>query len=209
MNYAAARGVSEVLHFTTHRGLLGIFAKAAVLSRDRLEADKYIEHIYLRNCADRLKDAGWTDYVNLSISRVNKRMLDSSENWHTTDEVAWIVLAFDVELLAHPGVYFTTTNNTYSSCVKRDTGAAGLDALFAPVVEWGHFGTKIRRYPTTPSAYTTDPQAEVLYPGQADIKYLRCVYVREPDQIDYVKSLLAVFPSVPQVPVVHKPEVFQ
>ncbi|HEU0127959.1 MAG TPA: hypothetical protein VFQ48_05060 [Pseudonocardiaceae bacterium] len=47
MSYTAGRGITEVLHFTTHRGLLGIFAKEAVLSRERLEADKYIEHIYL------------------------------------------------------------------------------------------------------------------------------------------------------------------
>jgi hypothetical protein len=208
MKYAAEQGITEVLHFTTARGLVGILAKGAVLSRDRLETDNYIAYIYLRNCADRLKDAEWTDHVNLSISRVNGRMLGVSERWHRTDDVSWAVLAFGLELLAHPGVYFTTTNNTYP-CVKRGTGVDGLRALFAPVVEWGHYGSKKVRLPRTPSRYTTDPQAEVLYPGLVNLSHLRRIYVREPDQIDYVRSLFAGLPNVARVEVVHKPEVFQ
>ncbi|MGB6161283.1 MAG: DarT ssDNA thymidine ADP-ribosyltransferase family protein [Pseudonocardiaceae bacterium] len=209
MAYAAERGITEVLHFTTDRGLLGIFASGAVLSRDRLETNMYIEHILIRNCANRLKDAGWTDYVNLSISRVNGRMLGISENWHTNNGVWWTVLAFDVALLAHPGVYFTTTNNTYSSCVRRGTGAEGLAALFSASVEWGHHGSVQYRSPTAPSSWTTDHQAEVLYPTQLPTDRLQRIYVRDPDNIDYVKSLFPLFSSVPKVPVEHKPEVFQ
>jgi hypothetical protein len=206
--YAVARGITEVLHFTTDRGLLGIFACGAVRSRDRLETDKYIEHIYTPNCANRLKDVDWTDYVNLSISGVNGRMLGISTNWHTNNDVWWAVLAFDITLLAHPGVCFTTTNNTYSSCVRRCTGVHGLAALFEPSVPWGHHGSVHYRSSTTPSSFTTDPQAEVLYPAQVPINHLQKVYVRDPDHIDYVRSLF-MFPWVPKVPVEHKPEVFQ
>lgn len=209
MAYAAERGITEVLHFTTNRGLLGIFASGAVLSRDRLETNMYIEHILIRNCANRLKDVDWTDYVNLSISRVNGRMLGISESWHTNDDVWWTVLAFDVTLLAHPGVYFTTTNNTYSSCVRRSIGIEGLAALFAASVEWGHYGSVHYRPCTAPTSFTTDPQAEVLYPAQVPTDRLQRVYVRDPDNIDYVKSLFPLFSSVPRVPVEHKPEVFQ
>src|SRR4051794_21817184 len=79
----AERGITEVLHFTTApNGMVGICATGAVRSREQLDEDKYIEHIYAPNCADRLKDAEWMDYVSLSISRVNKWMLDRSEGWH-------------------------------------------------------------------------------------------------------------------------------
>jgi hypothetical protein len=84
------RGITEVLHFTTApHGLVGICATGAVRSHDRLEEDKYIEHIYAPNCADRLKDAEWTDYVNLSISQVNKYMLDKSQDWHPPETGIW------------------------------------------------------------------------------------------------------------------------
>ena len=113
--YAAERGITEVLHFTTNNGALGILATGFVLSRDRLAKEQYIEHIYTPNCPSRHKDSDWTDYVNLSISRVNGRMLGiSSGRWHATQDLWWVVLAFDGSLLAHPDVHFVTTNNTYS-----------------------------------------------------------------------------------------------
>ncbi|WP_432830505.1 DarT ssDNA thymidine ADP-ribosyltransferase family protein [Dactylosporangium sp. CA-092794] len=208
--YVAERGITEVLHFTTGNGLLGIFATAAVRSRDRLDADKYIEHIYTPNCNDRLKDADWTDYVNLSISRVNGHMLGTSANkWHNDGETWWAVLAFDVSMLSDPGVYFTTTNNTYHGCVKRGTGIEGLRELFADSVEWGYHGSRKTRYRGLSAAWTTDPQAEVLYPGELSIKKLTAVYVRDGENLDHVNGLLGIFPNVPSVPVAVKPEVFQ
>lgn len=206
--YAASRGISEILHFTTNRGLLGVFATGEVLSRHRLPEEKYVEHIYLANCASRFKDVDWVDYVNLSISRVNKHMLGSSEGWHEKDSVWWAVLGFDPTLLGHPGVYFTTTNNIYTNCVKRGTGVAGLNALFANSVEWGYRGSKRYRTSTTPNYHTTDPQAEVLYPGRVPIEWLRRIYVRDEDHIDHITGLFSVFNLAP-VPVEHNPEVFQ
>ena len=120
--YAAARNIREILHFTTNRGLLGVFATGAVLSRDLLDTDKYIEHIYTPNCSTRLKDSAWTGYVNLSISRVNDRMLSTSCRWHSTEDLWWVVLAFDTSLLADPGVHFVTTNNTYTAALGRGIG---------------------------------------------------------------------------------------
>ncbi|MBK0868313.1 DUF4433 domain-containing protein [Saccharopolyspora sp. HNM0986] len=204
---AALRGIHEVLHFTTNRGLLGIFATGGVSARDLLYTDDYIEHIYTPNCAERLKDADWTGYVNLSIGRVNTQLFKKSERWHTIDDVYWVVLAFDAELLAHRNVYFATTNNIYP-CVKRDTGASGLAALYDRVIEWGYYKTKIERKPTMPTSFPTDPQAEVLYPKQVPLDYLRRIYVREPEHIDWVNSLFPLL-QVSRVPVEHKPEVFQ
>ena len=94
--YAAERGITEILHFTTNNGALGILATGFVLSRHRLAKEQYIEHIYTPNCPSRHKDSDWTNHVNLSISRVNGRMLGiSSGRWHATQDLWWVVLAFD------------------------------------------------------------------------------------------------------------------
>jgi hypothetical protein len=207
--YAARRGVQEILHFTTNRGLVGILATGAVLSRDLLDSDKYIEHIYTPNCFSRLKDSEWTGYVNLSISRVNNWMLTKSQEWHETEDVWWAVLAFDTSLLADPGVYFVTTNNTYTSALKRGTGVSALQAMFAESVEWGYRGSRIYRRPDIIDAWTTDPQAEVLYPERVPADLLRAIYVREEEHVDTVRSMLACFQNAPDVVVEHKPEVFQ
>jgi hypothetical protein len=206
--YITERGITEILHFTTDKGAVGIFATGAVLSRDLLDADKYIEHIYTPNCASRLKDADWTGYVNLSISRVNNGMLASSQRWKQTQDIWWVVLAFDPLLLTDQDVHFVTTNNTYPS-LRRGQGVEGLRALFADSVEWGYYGTVARRDRDMPDSWTTDVQAEVLYPGRVPITLLRAVYVRKEEHADLVRGMLACFPAVPDVPVAHKPEIFQ
>jgi hypothetical protein len=206
--YAAERGITEVMHFTTNYGALGILATGVVLSRDRLDKEKYIEHIYTLNCSDRRKDSAWTDYVNLSISRVNGRMLGVSNRWHATQDLWWAVLAFDVSLLADPDVHFVTTNNTYTNCLKRGTGVEGLRALFARSVEWGWQGSHMTRYPGMPDTWTTDPQAEVLYPGQVSIERLRAVYIRREEHADTIRSWFPIFNRQP-VPVLFRPGVFQ
>jgi hypothetical protein len=205
---ANERGIEEVLHFTTNKGLLGIFATGKLLSRDRLPKEKYIEHIYTPNCENRLKDAEWTDYINMSIARVNGSMLGVSENWHSTEDLWWVVLSFECSILSDEGVYFTTTNNTYTRCVRRATGAKGLNALFAETVEWGWYGSRHRRRPSTPASWTTDVQAEVLYPGELSLDRLQAIYVREEEHVDTVRGWFAVWPAA-RVPVQHKPEVFR
>lgn len=207
--YTEERGITEIVHFTTNKGALGVIATGAVLSRARLPQEKYVEHIYTPNCANRLKDAEWTDYVNLSISHVNGQMLGTSQRWHATDDVWWVIFAFEPSLLADPGVHFVTTNNTYTKCLLRGTGVKGLSSLFAPSVEWGWFGHRRYRNASTPEAWTTDPQAEVLYPQQVPLRYLRTIYVHEPEYADTVASWLRMFDGVPQVPVVYQPEVFR
>jgi ssDNA thymidine ADP-ribosyltransferase, DarT len=60
-----------------------------------------------------------------------------------------------------------------------------------------------------PDSFTTDPQAEILYPGQVPVSLLRAVYVRQAEHADTVRGWLACFPGVPVVPVQYKPGVFQ
>lgn len=209
VDYARQRGITEVLHFTTSpNGLTGICATGGILCADRLPQEALLEHILKANCADRLKDADWTGYVNMSLSRVNKHMLDRSVNWHRHEDLYWAVLAFDPAVLGAPGVQFTTTNNTYHSCVRRGPGVDALEALFAPSVEWGYYGSMMRRWNGMPDAWTTDPQAEILYPNMVPLEHLTAIYVNEPEHVDDVHGITRVFPATGSVPVHLKPEVF-
>jgi hypothetical protein len=203
------RGISEVLHFTTNNGIVGIFAAGALLSRDDLNEEDHLGNVRLLNCAIR-RDSEWTRYVNLSISAVNSDLLGiSSNNWHQTREgLWWAVLSFSPDVLLDDGVVFTTTNNVYHSTVRRDTGPAGLEALFAQDVPWGYYGSVKRRSSSTPANQPTDLQAEVLYPGGLDLSRLQAIYVPHEDHIDDIEGFIAAIPNAPSVPVQVKPEVF-
>ncbi|MDF5857589.1 hypothetical protein P4197_03525 [Pseudomonas aeruginosa] len=77
------RGIESVVHFTTNRGSLGIFACNALKSRQRLNADEQLKHIFQPNARYRDKDLAWLDYANLSISRINMNFFNTcSGSWH-------------------------------------------------------------------------------------------------------------------------------
>jgi hypothetical protein len=199
------RAIREVLHFTTNLGLIGILAKGSVLSRRRLPEDRYLEHIYSPNCELR-KDTHWLDYVNLSISRINDWMFETSERWHQVDNIWWATLSFNPSILADPGVTFTTTNNIYPAA-RRGQGAPGLAALFEDVV-LGRYSTSHTRSGHLDS-WPTDRQAEVLYPGALPLLHrLQRIYVRTGDHVDAVEGMFAGLPAIPHIPVICTPEVF-
>lgn len=127
------RRIEEILHFTTNKGLIGILDSGSVLSRERIHANERLEHILTPNTPI-VKDAGWIDYVNLSITRINTELFQiSSGRWH--QDVWWAILAFNPVILTHKGVYFVTANNIWPRA-RRAGGAEGLEALFAPKVIW-------------------------------------------------------------------------
>jgi hypothetical protein len=204
---ARFRGIDAILHFTTNRGLVGILSTGTVLSRAGLDGDKTLEAIGFPNNASRSRDADWVGYVSMSISRVNKHMLSYSQSWHRSAGVWWAVLAFDVSILDTEGVVFASTNNVYP-VVRRATGVAGFEAMFAQKVPWGKFGSIRERYNGFPDHYTTCPQAEVLYPNAVPLTALMAIYVPEPEQLDEVRGILAAIPGTPSVPVLCRPEVF-
>lgn len=207
-DFVAARGITEVLHFTTNNGLIGIFAQGALLSRDALSAEERLESVRLLNCTIR-KDPEWTDHVSLSISAVNSDFLRSSLQWHPpSHELWWAVLSFSPRILSDPGVVFTTTNNTYDSVVKRGEGIDGLSKLYEPAVRHGYYGSVARRHPSTPGNQPTHIQAEVLYPRPVDLTDLQAIYVPEDDHIDDVKGLMASIRNSPRVPVKVRADVF-
>ncbi|MDD2539723.1 MAG: DarT ssDNA thymidine ADP-ribosyltransferase family protein [Desulfuromonadaceae bacterium] len=182
------RSISEVLHFTTHLGLVGILDAKKLKSRHRLRDDQRLEHI-LRLNTPRVLDQGWEEYVNLSISRINKTLFDiSSGKWH--HDVWWCILSFDPMLLMHPGVYFASTNNAYHQHVLRGTGASSLENLFAPVVS-GRFGSRQIRTIADAANFTTCKQAEVLYPVEISTTFLRKIYVSSGEDCDDVCAQIA------------------
>jgi hypothetical protein len=192
------RSITEVLHFTTHRGLVGTLASRALKSRHRLPKDQYLQHILHVNAAVRPeasaffdKSDNWLDYVNLSISEINRRYFEFSEKWHADGDVWWAILAFDAAVITHENVVFATTNNAYDLC-QRARGVEGFEALFAPVV--GRKTPSWRALRGIRSAeLATCEQAEVLYPGSVSTDYLRRVYVREEEYQDQVAGWLEEF----------------
>lgn len=189
------RGINELLHFTTHRGVVGTIAKGALLSRYMLPEENYLQHILHLNAADRPeasvyfdKSNNWLNFVNLSISEINRRyFIVSSEKWHINANVWWCILAFDPIIATHDGVYFTTTNNSYELC-KREHGLIGFNNIFSPVIgrKEGWRAHRAQRGFHLP----TCEQAEVLYPEQIPLEYLRSIYVRDEEHHDLVKGCL-------------------
>ena len=200
---AEERGIRDVVHFTTVRGAIGVLAAGAVKSRKRLPEEKYLEHVYRPNAAIR-KDVAWLDYVNLSIARINDWMFETSVRWHIEDDNPWVVLAFAPDILGHPGVVFTTTNNIYPAC-RRTEGLEGFNNLFAESVRGRYDREHDRR--GKPADWPTDRQAEVLYPGEVPCGHLRRIDVQREDTIDTMHGVLAGLGL--SVPVRHAPEVFE
>jgi hypothetical protein len=162
-----------------------MFADGRLLSRKRLPTNKYLEHVYLPNASVR-KDPAWLDYISMSISRVNTRFFGFSQGWEREVETWWAIVALDPTILNHEGVVFTTTNNIYPSC-RRASGADGLEAMFAPVVA-GVWERPLKRTYDMPASWTTDDQAEILYPAELPTSYLREVYTATDEHADIVAS---------------------
>jgi hypothetical protein len=200
------RNIQEVLHFTTSKGLLGILYTRKVLPRSLLPDEKHVEHIYTPNALTR-RDPDWTEYVNLSISRINSRFFNiSSQQWHQDEELWWCVLSFSPVILAHEGVLFATTNNMYTGCI-RAAGFTGLEALFAESIQQWTGRTVVRR-PEMAPFWTTDQQAEVLYPGPLSTDFLQRIYVVTDRHQDLIHAQRAAIQHR-EVEVVVREDVFE
>lgn len=208
LDYARARGIEEVLHFTTNRGLIGMLALGKLLSHDQLREEELLTEIAFPNSPNRNRDAAWTDYVNMSITAVNSRFMTSSRGWHSEDAIWWAILAFNPNIVAHEGVYFATSNNAYES-TNRAAGVEGLKALYADSVRWGQYKTNAFRSPGMSLAEPTENQAEVLYPNALDLMHLRTIYVADEENIDDVAGFIAALrPELHTVAIVCTPSQF-
>lgn len=168
--HARQRGVREIVHFTTDKGVLGTISKGALLSRERVQDDPDLAFIFHGVWPRR--DSRWLDYVSLSVTDINAFLYTQARR--NLPDRWWGVLAFDVDVLDHPDAWFTTTNNIFPSC-RRAQGSDGFEAMFAPVVE-GRYQAKLDRAGRSDDQ-PTDRAAEVLYPRQVPADRLVGVYV--------------------------------
>lgn len=176
------RKITEVLHFTTNRGVVGVLGSRYLQSRFRLPANDYLQYVLHVNAKDRPEAAeffdksnNWLDFVNLSISEINRRYFLVSQKWHKESDVWWAIFSFDPSIVDHEGVVFTTTNNAYDQMCRRASGLEGFNSLFASEIPRKHGWTVSRR--SRASNLPTCEQAEVLYPGQISTQYLKRIYV--------------------------------
>lgn len=200
---AKQRRVTQVVHFTDVQRAVGVLASGFVKSRALLPEDAYLEYVYEPNAQIR-KDPAWIYYVNLSIERINDWMFSTSVRWHAAEGNPWVVLSFDPQILTHPGVVFTTTNNIYPTC-RRAEGSAGFSDMFADIV-LGRYDRRHDRHGKL-SSWPTDRQAEVLYPGELSCEFLQRIYVQTEAGYDTVCGVLGGLNL--SVPVCHAPEIFQ
>ena len=213
----AERGVEELLHFSTNRGLIGSLHSGHLFSRPLLNEDAYLRHVLKLNATVRPEESfyfdkseDWIRFVNLSISEINKRFLDVSRKWHNDEDVWWCILAFDSQIMTHEGVWFTTTNNGYDQCC-RGQGEVGFNAMFEQKVKRKKVGYDGQPWSvirgTRPKQLATCEQAEVLYPNKLSLDHLRTVYVEEDEHQDMVVGWLKDFDCT-DIKVVVQPQKF-
>lgn len=192
------------MHFTTMTGAVGVLAGGAVKSRERLPEDKYLEYVYRPNATYR-KDTSWLDYVSLSVERINAWMFGASQRWHAAEGNPWVLLSFCPEILAHPGVVFTTTNNIYPACTRAE-GLAGFERMFGETVV-GRYN-RLHGRDGKLSAWPTDRQAEVLYPGELSCEYLQWIDAQTEDAVDGIHGMLSGL-QLDEITIRHAPEAFK
>lgn len=165
---ALERGATEILHYTSEKGVMGSVMKWKVLSRERVEGDEELAFTYEGIWPRR--DPDWIDYISLSVSRINLDLYNRSRAHYP--DFWWAVMSFDPEILNHDGVWFTTTNNVYDDVCRRGEGVDGFEDMFSDEVLWGYYGSVFRRGEGTPDHWTTDRAAEVLYPAELSLDHL-------------------------------------
>jgi hypothetical protein len=171
---AARLGITELVHYTTQKGVHGTIASKAILSRARLDKDEYLQHI--REPVWPRKDPAWVDHISLSVTSINDDLFFRSRGHYP--HLWWAVFSVSPSILDDEGVVFTTTNNIYPA-VRRGRGIDGFRAIFADPVT-GRYG-RVHTRAGLPGSQPTDRAAEVLYPARISTEHLQAVYVTEPD----------------------------
>jgi len=185
-----AKGIKEILHFTTNQGLLGVLRTGAVLPNSQLKEEDTLAFIFQQNSLKRReRDLKWLGYVNLSVTKLNFEFFEHSQSVHQNLDIYWAILSFSPDMLGDSGIYFATTNNIYPSC-RRGVGLEAFERMFGDPIE-GKFQKKIYRGPSHLPSWTTCEQAEILYPGRLALKHLIKVYVANVEDKSSIMAQLA------------------
>jgi hypothetical protein len=197
---AARRGVQQLLHYTTQKGIHGTIASKALLSRAQLDQEEYLALI--REPVWPRRDAPWIDHISLSVTTINDDLFRRSRSHFP--HLWWAVVAVSPAVLDDAGVVFTTTNNIFPS-VRRGEGSAGFEAMFADEVV-GRYGV-VHTRAGLPDAQPTDRAAEVLYPQRIETSRIQAIYVMEPDHKHMILGWCAALDHQ-DIPVEVRPDVF-
>ena len=187
LDEVARRGITSLVHFLPIKNLIGVLDNRRLLCRKKLPDYERLRYVLSPNVS-RQWDKDWTGYVSLSIERINLDFLNASRIIRRDGDNRWCILEFDPVILAHQGVSFATTNNIYPSVV-RDTGINGFSQLFASTVN-GKRAQKITRTKSHRESWTTDRQAEVLYPNAVDCHYLNRIVTESEQDSDTVAGII-------------------
>ncbi|KIF52740.1 DarT ssDNA thymidine ADP-ribosyltransferase family protein [Vibrio owensii] len=204
-----ARGIREVLHFSTNHGLVGMASMGAAISRDQLSTDSKSPLVALnpKNAKFR-SDPEWLGYINLSVSRINSSFFGYSKSWKRSPDDYWVILSFSPEILSHDGVVFATTNNIYHGSCIRGIGYSGLENCFADIVI-SKKNSRLARPDGFPAQWTTCQEAEVLYPKRLPLEYLQCIYVEDEETSDQVLTTLELLTERSDFNVIINPDKFK
>lgn len=191
------RGITEIVHFTSNHGVVGMLATGHLLSTKRLRSEQRLQYVAHMNSLTRAeeeeyfdKTEDWIDFISFSLSEINFRYFKFSRQRTRNRDLFWALLAFDPEVTQHESVYFTTTNNSYEHC-DRKPGLVGFNAMFEPHIQRKGDWRAHRRLRQDHLA--TCEQAEILYPCSLSLDFLRTIYVAANDDHDRVAAWLKQF----------------
>lgn len=206
-DFIKTRGIEEVVHFTTHAGILGILDSGCLMPNSELKKEKRLEFILKLNNNQR-KDPQFASYNSMSITEPNRKFFGYSRWTHGSAEDAWwCVLAFSPEIMEQPGVLFCSGNNTWPR-TNRQPGVTGLAGMFADRIP-GTYNSWVTRT-SMPDNVPTSLEAEFLYPGRIPLKFLKRVYFEKQDNADeFVAYARTLHVSLPDDCAVVKPSVFK
>ena len=201
------RGISRVVHFLTMANLRGVLSARVLLCTAKLPNCKQVRYVYEQNTRERW-DKKWTDFVSLSIERINREFFLASQRKRQTADNRRCILCFEPVILTHAGVLFATTNNTYSNVVRGE-GVRAFNRLFASTVN-GRLRDPAKKRPADYKAcWPTDRQAEVLYPQSVNCRHLKQIVVSSAEDEDTVYGMINTFNLERKPEVRHNPDMFR
>jgi hypothetical protein len=201
---ARERGISQVLHYTSNKGMMGLICRGALLSRQRVADDPELAFIFQNIWP--VKAPRWVDHISMSISQINLDLFQRSRSNYP--QFWWAVLSFTPDILDGDGVWFTTTNNAYEDTCERGQGLEGFEAMFADRISYGYYGSVAHRAASRSDALATHRAAEVLYPGELTFEHLQAVYVLEAQHRRLIGAWCSAY-GYPQMPVEINPDAFR